>query len=196
MLRTRRSPPPWFALSTSHDLQFGFSLYLALQTKPDDVAVIDNVRPGMLVKAAVSGIVQGGLWVRFLDYFGGVVGLLHLDKVVADGLESLKKAYKVGQKLKARILYVDYENKHIGLTVQSHVVKLNAYAGEKVADIGTTFENAVVSRVDSGVGLVLSLPTEPALAGYVHVRLLFHIFSNSSIKGTNFCFLGISRWRC
>lgn len=151
------------------------SLSSLVQTHPDDVAVLDNLRPGMLVKAGVGAVVPGGLWLKFLDYFTGIVDLLHLDKVASDGLEGLKKLYRVGQKLRARILYIDFENKTVGLSLLPHLVKLGSFE-QDAPEIGSIFEDAKIARIDVGVGLVLSIPSHPQLSAYVHVRISPFLF--------------------
>jgi len=71
--------------------------------------------------------------------------------------------------IKARILYVDFENKAVGLTVKPNLLSLEPYHFN--VTVGDIFENAVVKRVDRGIGLAIELPTKEPQAGYVHVSV-------------------------
>lgn len=73
-------------------------------------------------------------------------------------------------KVKARILYVDFENKTIGLTLKSNLLSLEPYHFN--VTVGDIFENAIVKRVDRGIGLAIELPTKERQPAYVHVLIL------------------------
>lgn len=61
---------------------------------------IHNLKPGTMVSGKVSGIMDNGIEVSFLTGFKGTIFADHLDK------ESSQK-YKVGEKINARIIFVD-----------------------------------------------------------------------------------------
>lgn len=134
-------------------------------TKGPEIANINALRPGMLVTATVRKILNNGLWVTFLNYFAGTIDLFHLDKIY--DYDVLDKHFAIGQKIKARILYVDFENKAVGLTVKPNLLSLEPYHFN--VTVGDIFENAVVKRVDRGIGLAIELPTKEPQAGYVHI---------------------------
>lgn len=79
--------------------------------------------------------------------------------------------YKPGQRLQARLLYIDPASKRIGLSCLPHL--LNWRLPTAVPAMGQTFDQAVIARVDQGLGLLLRLPTEPESAvGFCHVSNL------------------------
>lgn len=61
---------------------------------------IHNIKPGFLVNAKVTKILENGIELNFLGGFTGTVFIDHLDK------ENPNK-YKNGEKLQARIIVVD-----------------------------------------------------------------------------------------
>ena len=116
-------------------------------TKDNFVPSIECVYPGMLVQASLRSVVQNGLWLRFLDFYGGGVPTLHAGVINPSDLESAWNGYfsndnnqqsetseqKEGEKkkkkkkskpkmVKARIIYVDHELKKIGLSLLPHIV--------------------------------------------------------------------------
>lgn len=85
-----------------------------------------------------------------------------------------RSSYSEGQRLRARILYVDPASKVVYLSLQRHL--LNASLHESPPAVGTVFEDARVRRVDPGLGVLLELPGgagkgQPA-AGFAHVSNL------------------------
>jgi ribosomal protein S1 len=61
---------------------------------------LHNIKPGFLVSAKISKILENGLEVSFLGGFTGTIFVDHLDR------EDVTK-YKIGEKLSARIIVVD-----------------------------------------------------------------------------------------
>lgn len=61
---------------------------------------IHNLKPGFMVNAKVSKMLENGIELSFLGGFKGTVFIDHLDKV-----DSSK--YKVGEKLSARVIAID-----------------------------------------------------------------------------------------
>ncbi|KAI8609381.1 hypothetical protein BC830DRAFT_844955, partial [Chytriomyces sp. MP71] len=132
-----------------------------------------SLRPGLLIPTRVKSILDGsGVIVSFMGLFEGTIELGHLGDKARDGTE-LEKAFKVGQKLQPRILYVDSVRKRIGFTLLPSIVSWTtemALATLQETEIGTILENTTVSRVDGELGLVMSV--ENGLTGYVHVSRL------------------------
>ena len=119
-----------------------------------------------------------GLNLLVLGYFEGTVDQLHL--------RNEGSSYKVGKKVKARILY-DYSSSSppkFALALTEHVVNLRVRQSqdkhEEVKNtkdiqdaypIGTLLEAVKVSRIEPERGLIVEV--EPGLEGFVHVCLLF-----------------------
>lgn len=61
---------------------------------------IHNLKPGFMMNAKVSKILENGIELGFLGGFKGTVFTDHLDK-------SDPTKYKVGEKLSARVIAVD-----------------------------------------------------------------------------------------
>ncbi|KAJ7541483.1 hypothetical protein O6H91_10G061600 [Diphasiastrum complanatum] len=122
--------------------------------------------PGTLVNARVRSVLRNGLLLSFLTYFTGTVDIFHLDDPLTGS--DWQSKYSENQRLRARILFVDFSSKSIGLTLKSHLINLKIAPSS--VTIGNVFENATVRRVDATLGLLLELPAKPVpFAGYVHI---------------------------
>lgn len=84
------------------------------------------------------------------------------------GSKDLLESFKIGQKLKFRILWVDQLSKHIGLTVLDHLLKWKPI--QIPFSIGEIFEKVKVLRVDQKVGLLVEWKDNQL--GYVHVSFV------------------------
>ncbi|CAM6099604.1 unnamed protein product [Calypogeia fissa] len=122
--------------------------------------------PGSSVNAHVRAVLRNGLLLSFLTYFTGTVDMFHLDSALLGS--KWREKYAENQRLKAKILYVDPITKSVGLTVNADL--LHSRVPSFMVDMGVTFENAIVRRVDPTLGLLLELPSKPTpTAGYVHI---------------------------
>lgn len=119
---------------------------------------------------------QDGLNVTFLTFFSGVIDKFHLSKSLVGDDWATK--YSPGQKLMARILYVDPVEKRAGLSLAKHLLE---QAPARLPKLGKVYDAAVVRRIDPSVGLLLELPGKqgaPPVAGFAHVSNI----SESQIK--------------
>ncbi|KAK3281517.1 hypothetical protein CYMTET_10693 [Cymbomonas tetramitiformis] len=133
---------------------------------------IGNLMPGMLVSAKVRAVLPDGLLVTFLSYFTGTVDWYHLDTELPAA--KWGEAYKVGQRLQARVLYVDPQLKRAGLTLKRHLVESAGLIGGPVLPSdGLVIKGATVHRVDKDLGLLLSFQESGAKQRplYAHVCL-------------------------
>ena len=83
-------------------------------------------------------------------------------------------SYSEGQRLRARILYIDPANKAVYLSLRRHL--LAASVPDSLPSVGAVYEGATVQRVDPGLGVLLELPAgtghgSPA-AGFAHISNL------------------------
>ncbi|KAH9937237.1 U3 snoRNP-associated protein Rrp5 [Fomitopsis serialis] len=143
-----------------------------------------SVLPGTLVQALVTAVVPDGLNLQVLGYFGGTVDQFHL----APG--DPEQHYKVGQKVKARVLY-DISGSsppRFALSLAKHLVQLapKMVASSGLPDsypIGTTLDAVKVIRAETERGLVVEV--SDGVNGYVHISQVSddHVPSLSSSSG-------------
>jgi rRNA biogenesis protein RRP5 len=129
------------------------------------------------VQCLTTAISSEGLVVQALGFFAGTIDEFHLPP--GDPEDN----FKLGQKLKARILYqvVGASPPRFALSLAPHVLSLTAKhladengegAGLSVQEsfpIGTILESAKVTKVESERGLIVQVGK--ALEGFVHVSV-------------------------
>lgn len=126
------------------------------------------------MQALVTTSHSTGLNLLVLGYFEGTVDQLHL--------RNEGPSYKIGKKIKARILY-HYSSSSppkFALALTEHVVNLRVRQSQdkNIQDaypIGTLLEAVKVSRIEPERGLIVEV--ESGLEGFVHVCFLFHLLS-------------------
>jgi rRNA biogenesis protein RRP5 len=127
---------------------------------------LSTLQAGMLVSAQVASVVSTGAVLTFLRHFVGVVDMFHLrDGAASSGGESISPNDKVS----ARILYVDPVNKTIGLTLKPRLARNEGLDLSSSVPVGSTFEDALVKRVDPVLGICLELPGQPDCTGFAHL---------------------------
>ena len=127
------------------------------------------------MQSLVTAVVPDGLNLQVLGYFGGTVDQYHL--VPGDPEQN----YKVGQKLKARVLYdiAASSPPRFALSLAEHLVSMTpkTVAGSELPDaypIGTILDAVKVIRVETERGLVVEV--SDGVEGYVHVRASWPLF--------------------
>lgn len=139
-----------------------------------EVTNVTSILPGALVQSLVTAVVPSGLNLQILGFFEGTVDQIHLPP---------DETYKIGQKIKARVLYdiAGTTPPRFSLALVDHVVALDAKhvkaAGTKKTvrlqdayPVGATLENTKVSSVESERGLLVEV--SPGVEGFVHVSTL------------------------
>ena len=102
-----------------------------------------------------------------MTYFSGTIDCFH---IAAEDTTSFKE----GQKLRSRVIFVDAQNKRVGLSLQPHLLEARSPASI-LPSTGSIFENAVINRVDPNVGVSLQISQggkTRSVAGYAHVSHL------------------------
>ncbi|XP_062503604.1 protein RRP5 homolog isoform X2 [Corticium candelabrum] len=117
--------------------------------------------PGMLVNATITEVFVDGLAVSFLGGFTGFVSNDHLS-----GGHISTDCYKQSQKLKARIMYINFATKTVGLSLKKSIVENKPETFEELS-VGDIVEEAVVLRISSDVGLLMQL--NEFHKGFVHI---------------------------
>ncbi len=138
-----------------------------------EVSSVASILPGSLVQCLVTAIQPDGLILQVLGYFDGTIDQFHL--VPGDP----ETHYKVGQKVKARVLYDISPSTppRFALSVADHVVKYTTKSAasddantdlREAYPVGTLLEAVKVTRVESERGLIVEV--SPGIEGFVHVR--------------------------
>ncbi|EJD03698.1 uncharacterized protein FOMMEDRAFT_139869 [Fomitiporia mediterranea MF3/22] len=152
-----------------------------------EVTNVSSVLPGTLVQALVTSVVPSGLAVQILGSFEGTIDLYHLPSSTS------ASEFKVGKKLKARILYdvAGTSPPRFALSLKEHVLTLDAKkrsaeSGQSVQEsfpVGTMLKSVKVKRVEPERGLVVGV--EEDLEGFVHISHVSddHVPSLSSNSG-------------
>ncbi|KAG6364959.1 hypothetical protein INS49_006564 [Diaporthe citri] len=144
---------------------------------PSEATTVDTFTPGTAVDVLVSEVSERGI-------IGKVLG--HLD-VTADHVHSgvgphgtdLEAKYKVGSKLKARVIctFPDARQPKLGISILDHVLAFKAPSarvegGEKkpldALPMSSVVENCVVKKVEADIGLFVDVGVED-VPGFVHI---------------------------
>ena len=138
---------------------------------------MSSVLPGMLVQGLVTAVLPIGLNIQVLGFYNGTVDQFHLPP------GDVEQKYKVGQKVKARILYDISPSTppRFALSLANHIVSLTSKHTDSESDgsgvllqeaytVGSIIEAAKVVRVEPERGLIVEV--SPGVEGFVHVSLL------------------------
>ncbi|CAL1695136.1 unnamed protein product [Somion occarium] len=140
-----------------------------------EVTNVTSLLPGALVTGLITAVLPAGLNLQILGYFQGTIDQFHLP------LGDVEDNFKVGQKVKARILYDVSPSTppRFALSLADHVVSLtskhvpgpddepNGPLLQEAYSIGTTLDAVKVIRVEPERGLVVEVG--PGLEGFVHI---------------------------
>ena len=119
------------------------------------------------MQALIVAVNPAGLNLQVLGFFDGTVDELHLPHPLPE------KGFKVGKKLKARVLYdVSTSPPRLSLSLREHIIKLeprlqNGQTLQERYPIGAMMENSKVVGVEPERGLTLE---EDGAQCFVHVR--------------------------
>ncbi|KAM0789071.1 hypothetical protein ACM66B_003134 [Microbotryomycetes sp. NB124-2] len=138
---------------------------------------VSSILPSCLVSVLVTAAMPSGLNVKILGFFDGSIDLDHLD-----GRDPVRD-FKVGQKLKARVLWSSISDtpKRFALSIAEHV--LNLGLASTAADdsknsnivqafpVGQVFDHVLVTRINEDWGLSCDLlgGRGPVARGFVHI---------------------------
>jgi rRNA biogenesis protein RRP5 len=135
--------------------------------------VINSIVPGNLVSANVAAVYPTGMVVSFMGFFEAGIDLAHLDVNAQD----METKYKLGQKLKARILFCSFNTspKRIGASILPNIVSLKQDNTplDVQFPIGMIFDRVIVKRVESKNGLYVEIDGHEDVNGFVHVSYIY-----------------------
>ena len=143
-----------------------------------EISSVTSIPPGILLQAFITNIHATGLNLQVLGYFDGTVDEFHLGKEPT--------AYKVGKKVKARVLY-DHSSSppKFALSLLDHVVQLrprlisgSTATVPEAYPIGTVLEAVKVLRVEPERGLTAEVAE--SVEGFVHVSSNILLFIDLS----------------
>lgn len=140
-------------------------LYSSMLSQSSPAVTLPSLLPGQLLNISVKQATPTSLIVSFLGGFEGYVHYQHLPTPGASLTD-----YAINKKLKARVLWLDTDNKKIGLTLQNEIVKGIGYEFSGM-EIGLILHEAIVTRVESRHGVILKLPN--GSFAYSPVRLMY-----------------------
>ncbi|KAK4046291.1 rRNA biogenesis protein rrp5 [Microbotryomycetes sp. JL201] len=139
---------------------------------------VSSLLPSSLVNVLVTAVGPSGLNVKILGFFDGSIDLEHLN-----GRDPIQD-FKIGQKLKARILWSSISDtpKRFALSVADHVLKLGlattiddeSLTGVSIVQalpVGRIIEHVLITRINEDWGLSCDLLGDkgPIARGFVHI---------------------------
>jgi len=133
-----------------------------------EISNVTSVLPGALVQSLITAVSDHGLRLQVLGYFDGTIDLHHIPT------RDPSERYKVGQKVKARVLYElpATSPPKFALSLADHVLTLRTKQVEasQISEsypIGTTLDKAKVVGVEGDHGVTVEVT--PDVTGFVHV---------------------------
>ncbi|KAK7064381.1 rRNA biogenesis protein RRP5 [Favolaschia claudopus] len=132
-----------------------------------------SVLPGTAVQALITAVHPTGLNLQVLGFFDATVDQFHLRP------DASEKTYKVGKKVKARVLY-DYSTTppRFALTLADHVLRLRVQTPktknsaspsiQEAYPVGTILDSVTVLRLEAERGAVVEIDSG-AIQGFIHI---------------------------
>ncbi|KAI0778417.1 U3 snoRNP-associated protein Rrp5 [Trametes elegans] len=150
-----------------------------------EVSSVTSIVPGALVQSLVTAVQPDGLILQVLGFFDGTIDEFHLPP--GDPEDN----YKVGQKVKARVLYDISPSTppRFALSLVEHVVNYHTKSVDSDTElreaypIGTILDAVKVVRVESERGLIVEVG--PEVQGFVHISQVSdeHVPTLSALSG-------------
>ncbi|KAJ4499442.1 hypothetical protein C8R41DRAFT_754139 [Lentinula lateritia] len=138
-----------------------------------EVNHVSSVLPGTLVQTLITAVHPTGINLQVLGFFDGTVDEFHLPRRMTE------KSLKIGQKVKARVLYyLPSAPPKLALSLNEHVVRLTSrdvlpqgsdthFPMQELYPIGTLINDVKVLRVEAERGLTVRL--DSGVDGFVHI---------------------------
>lgn len=112
------------------------------------MVTIHTIKPGYLVNAKVSRLYENGIELSFLGGMNGTVFVDHLEK-------GSISHYKVGEKVKARVISTDVASKTVTLSMLTHIVSLKPIV--PAYKVGESFKEVKVDKLIFGNSFLIRL---------------------------------------
>jgi len=136
--------------------------------------LISKIKIGDVMDATITGIAPFGLFVNA----NGIEGLVHISQISWDKVEDPSKLFKVGDKIKIKVISVDEEGKRVGFSLKM----LERDPWEKINEnykVGDVIEGEVTKITDYGA----FIKVEEGINGLVHNS---EVNENSSAKAMEY----------
>ncbi|GAA5941768.1 Rrp5p [Sporobolomyces koalae] len=142
----------------------------------ENVSSITSILPSHLVSCLITSVLATGLNVKFFGFYDATIDLFHLPLPPSASLED---SYKVGQKIKARVMWdaIATSPKKFSLSAAEWVVAMEQKTiddvkVEELLPVGTIIDKCKVVRMDDEWGLTVEIVRdgeEHGEAGFVHI---------------------------
>lgn len=129
-------------------------------TSAEKRKIFESFSPGQVVEGEVSAVLPFGLLIELSN----IEGLCHISEISWEKVDDAGSLYKVGQKVKAKVLEVEPEQSKLSLSIKSLIDNPWEAAAEKYK-VGERVFGTVSKIVPFGAFVLL----EPGLEGLIHV---------------------------
>ncbi|GEP22698.1 MAG: 30S ribosomal protein S1 [Lentilactobacillus diolivorans] len=127
--------------------------------------LMETLHEGDVVEGTVARLTSFG---AFVD-LGGMDGLVHVSQIAYERVDKPSDVLKVGQKVKVKVLSVDFDRNRISLSIKQTLPE--PWDGiEEKAPAGSTLEGTVKRLVDFGAFVEVF----PGVEGLVHISQISH----------------------
>lgn len=127
--------------------------------------LMETLHEGDIIEGTVARLTSFG---AFVD-LGGMDGLVHVSQIAYERVEKPSDVLKVGQKVKVKVLSVDFDRNRISLSIKQTLPE--PWDGiEEKAPVGSVLEGTVKRLVDFGAFVEVF----PGVEGLVHISQISH----------------------
>ena len=127
--------------------------------------LMETLHEGDIVEGTVARLTSFG---AFVD-LGGMDGLVHVSQIAYERVDKPSDVLKVGQKVKVKVLSVDFDRNRISLSIKQTLPE--PWDGiEEKAPVGSVLEGTVKRLVDFGAFVEVF----PGVEGLVHISQIAH----------------------
>lgn len=127
--------------------------------------LMETLHEGDIVEGTVARLTNFG---AFVD-LGGMDGLVHVSQIAYERVDKPSDVLKVGQKVKVKVLSVDFDRNRISLSIKQTLPE--PWDGiEEKAPAGSVLEGTVKRLVDFGAFVEVF----PGVEGLVHISQISH----------------------
>jgi small subunit ribosomal protein S1 len=127
--------------------------------------LMETLHEGDVVEGTVARLTSFG---AFVD-LGGMDGLVHVSQIAYERVDKPSDVLKVGQKVKVKVLSVDFDRNRISLSIKQTLPE--PWDGiEEKAPVGSVLEGTVKRLVDFGAFVEVF----PGVEGLVHISQISH----------------------
>ncbi len=121
--------------------------------------LLEELEAGQVRTGRISQITDFGLFVNL----GGLDGLVHVSELSWGRIEKPAEVYRIGQRIKVKVLHVDKERQRIALSIKALTPDPWESAAERY-HVGDLVEGKVSQMADFGIFVEL----EPGIEGLLH----------------------------